>query len=191
MVVRYCSGPLSECNIVLPSFQAEQFFGRAVRPSDFSYKHRAERTVNLALTTLSDRMDEGIHDELRVALDASSAGATFLPLPLAYESLMQILGKLPIALLFPTFLYLHNTERLKKALQQILETLRLDVDKEPTVPGVSHSSDPFQRHFETLLYRDQELDRLRTKLCVADFCWVSSECFKERVSSLSFASRNG
>ena len=31
-------------------------------------------------------MDEGIHDELRVALDASSAGATFLSLPLAYES---------------------------------------------------------------------------------------------------------
>ena len=57
-------------------------------------------------------------------------------------------------------------------LQQILELLKPDVDKEPTVPGVSLPSDPFQRHFETLLYGDQELNRLRMKLCVADFCWV-------------------
>ena len=135
--------------------------------------------MNLALTTLSDCMDEGIHDGLRAALDASPAGTTFIPLPLVCGSLMWLLGKLPITSLFPMFLYLHNTERLRKALQQILEMLKLDVDKEPTVPGISHPSDPFQRHFEALLYRDQELDRLRTKLCVADFCWVRSECFKE------------
>jgi len=166
-------------------------FGRAVRPSDFSYKHRAERTVNLVLTTLSDRTDEGIYDGLRAALDASPAGATFVPIPLVCKSLMRALGKLPTTLLFPTFLYLHNTERLRKTLQQILEMLKPDVDKEPAVPVVSHPSDPFQRHFETLLYRDQELDRLRMKLCVADFCWVRPECVEERVGSLSFASRNG
>ena len=89
------------------------------------------------------------------------------------------LGKLPITSLFPTFLYLHNTERLRKMLPQILELLKPDVDKEPAVPGVSHPSDPFQRHFSTLLYRDQELKLLRMKLCVADFCWVCSECFRE------------
>jgi len=53
-----------------------------------------------------------------------------------------------------------------------LELVKSGVDKEPTVPNVSHPSDPFHSHFETLLYGDQELNRLRMKLCVADFCWV-------------------
>ena len=67
----------------------------------------------------------------------------------------------------------------------------MDLDKEPTMPSLPHPSDPFQRHFETLLYGNQELNRLRMKLCVADFCWVCSGCFKERVDLLSFAFRNG
>lgn len=53
-----------------------------------------------------------------------------------------------------------------------MELLKSDVDKDPTVPNVSRPSDPFHSHFETLLYGDQELNRLRMKLCVADFCWV-------------------
>lgn len=84
-----------------------------------------------------------------------------------------------MALLFPTFLYLHNTNRLNQTLEQILELLKLDVDKEPTVPEVSHPSDSFQRHFVSLLYGDHELAQLRMKLCVADFCWVCSLCLKE------------
>ncbi|KAF9649199.1 hypothetical protein BDM02DRAFT_3095185 [Thelephora ganbajun] len=124
----------------------------AVRPSDFSYKHKAERTINLVLTPLSGPADEVVPHGLRATLDTSPA------------------GQLPITSLFPTFLYLHNTERLKKTLEQILELLKLDVDREPIVPDVSHPSDSFQRHFETL-YGDQELNRLRIKLCVADFCW--------------------
>lgn len=81
-----------------------------------------------------------------------------------------------MTLLFPTFLHLHNTERSNKTLKQILELLKSDVGDEPTVPGVSHPSGPFRNHFETLLYGDQELTRLRMKLCVADFCWVFSLC---------------
>lgn len=147
---------------------------------DFSYKHKAERTVSLVLTTLSDRVDEGIPGGLRVAFDASPAGARLQILLLVCELLMCALGQLPIASLFPTLLYLHNTERLKKTLEQILELLKSDVDEEPAVPVVSYPSDPFQRHFETLLYGDQELSRLRMKLCVADFCWVCSLFEEER-----------
>ena len=51
-----------------------------------------------------------------------------------------------------------------------------DIDIEPTVPDVSRPSDPFQEHFKTLLYGNQELNGLRMKLCVADFCWVCSLC---------------
>ena len=82
--------------------------------------------------------------------------------------------------LFPTFLYLHKSERLKNTLQQILELLKSDDDQERTVPDVSRLSDPFQSHFETLLYGDKELNRLRMKLCVADFCWVRFELFQGR-----------
>jgi hypothetical protein len=64
-------------------------FARAVRPSDFSYKHKAERTVNLVLTPLSDRTDEGVHEGLRAALDASPDGTAFVPPSLVCESLMQ------------------------------------------------------------------------------------------------------
>ena len=138
----------------LSSYYAEPHLVRAVRPSDFSYKHKAERTIHLVLTPLSDPVGEGVSDGLRAALDAPPA------------------GQLPITSLFPTFLYLHKTERSKKILEEILLLLRLDVDKEPTLPVVSHPSDPFRGHFETLLYGDQELNRLRMKLCVADFCWV-------------------
>jgi len=93
---------------------------------------------------------------------------------------IRALGQLPIASLFPTFLYLQNTERLKKTLEQILELLKLDIDKEPTVPDVSNPPDSFQTHFETLLYGDRELTQLRMKLCVADFCWVRSLRFGGR-----------
>ena len=57
---------------------------------------------------------------------------------------------------------------------QILELLRSDVDKEPTVLDASRPSDSVRRHLEILLYGDRELDRLRMNLCVADFCWVCS-----------------
>lgn len=88
------------------------------------------------------------------------------------KSLMWTLGQLPITSLFPTFLYLHSAGRSGKILGQILELLKLDVEKEPTVPEVANPSYPFRSHFETLLFGDQELNRLRMKLCVADFCWV-------------------
>ena len=164
--------------------------GRAVRPSDFSYKHKAERTVNLVLAPLSDSVDEGIPDELRAALSASPTGM-LCKFKVSCESLTRALGKLPITSLFSTFLYFHDAERLKKALQQILELLKSGVDKEPTVPDVSNPSEPFWRHFETLLYGDQELNRLRMNLCVADFCWVCSKCSKKRAGLLTFAFRNG
>ena len=88
-----------------------------VRPSDFSYKRRAERTISSVLTPLSDSVDGGVIGALRVAL------------------------------------YLRNTERLKKALR-VLESLESVPKNEPTVP---QQYDPFQTHFETLLYGDQEL----------------------------------
>jgi len=47
---------------------------RAVRPSDFSYKHKAERTINLVLTSLSDPLVEGVPDGLRAALGSSPTG---------------------------------------------------------------------------------------------------------------------
>ena len=46
--------------------------------------------MNLVLAPLSDRMDEGIHDGLRAALDASPAGAVFAPLPLVCGSLIRV-----------------------------------------------------------------------------------------------------
>lgn len=61
-------------------------FDRAVRPSDFSYKHKAERTVNFVLTPISDCMDEEIYDGLKAALDASPNGAIFAPLLIVCES---------------------------------------------------------------------------------------------------------
>ena len=48
---------------------------RALRPSDFSYKHKADRTINLILTPLLDPVGEGVADGSRAALGASSAGA--------------------------------------------------------------------------------------------------------------------
>lgn len=87
---------------------------------------------------------------------------------------MRVVGILPIASLLPTFLYLHNFGRLKNVFQRILELLKLDVDEEPAVLNVSHSSGPFQSHLEILLYGDRKLNKLRMKLCVADFCWVCS-----------------
>lgn len=77
-----------------------------------------------------------------------------------------------MASLFPTFLYLHNLERLKKNLGRTLELLKSEEGGELAAPDISCPSDPFQRHFETLLYGDQGLNGLRMKLCVADFCWV-------------------
>ena len=85
---------------------------------------------------------------------------------------MCILGQLPIASLFPTFYYLNGSERLRTTLERVLESLKLEVDEDSAILNVSNPSDPFQRHFETLLLGDQELSRLRLKLCVADFCWV-------------------
>lgn len=174
-MVRYCSGFSSKYKKTTSvSHYAELCLDRAIRPLDFSYRHKAERTVSLVLTTLSDRVDEEIPRGLRVVFDASPAGIMLQILLLVCELLMCALGQLPIASLFPTLLYLHNTEQLKKTLEQILELLKSNVDEEPAVPEVFHPSDPFQRHFEILLYRDQELSRLRVKLCVADFCWVWS-----------------
>ena len=95
-------------------------------------------------------------------------------MPHVREFLMPLLGKSPTASLFPTFLYLQTSERLKLMLEQILELLKSDVDKEPAVLDISRPSDPFQGHLETLLYDDKDLNKLRMKLCVADFCWVCS-----------------
>ena len=65
---------MSTINSTVPSRCAEHWLYRAVRPSDFSYKHKAERTVNLVLTPLSDHVDGGIIDGLRAALDVSPPG---------------------------------------------------------------------------------------------------------------------
>lgn len=183
-MARYCFGSLSEYdeNHGSPSGHAEHRSDRAVRPTDFSYKHKAERAINLVLTPLSESVDESVPDGLRAALDASPAGAYPHVQPLLCESIMRVPGQLPITSLFSTFLNLHNTERLKKSLEQILGILKSGVDEEPIVPDVSHPSDPFQRHFATLLCWDQQLGRLRMKLCVADFCWVCSPYLEKRRS---------
>ena len=59
---------------VLSSHYAEPYLIRAVRPSDFTYKHKAERTIKLVLTPLSDPLSEGVPDGLRAALDAPPVG---------------------------------------------------------------------------------------------------------------------
>lgn len=107
-----------------------------------------------------------------MALDAPLASMYSEVMPLVFELLTWVPVKLPIASLFPTFLYLCSPERLKEMLDRILELLKSGVDKEQTVLDLSRPSDPFQKHLETLLYADQELNRLRMKLSVADFCWV-------------------
>ena len=73
-----------------------------------------------------------------------------------------------------------------------MELLKPDDSKDMTIPDVPSSSDPFQSLFETLLYGDEALTRLRMKLCVADFCWVFSLISRGRASGL-FGSvfRNG
>ncbi|KAF9785254.1 putative zinc-finger of transcription factor IIIC complex-domain-containing protein [Thelephora terrestris] len=142
----------------------------AVHPSDFSYKHRADRSINLALTQISGRTDESMPDGLSAVLDAPPTGRCWQILSFL-QDLNTTAGQLPVATLFSAFLYLHNPERLKEALGRILELLKLEDGSELAAPDISHPSDPFQMHFETLLYGDQELSRLRLKLCVADFCW--------------------
>jgi hypothetical protein len=87
---------------------------------------------------------------------------------------MRTLGQLPIASLFPTFYCLNGSERLRTTLERVLESLKLDVNEDSAILSVPNPSDPFQRHFETLLLGDQELSKLRLKLCVVDFCWVRS-----------------
>lgn len=56
------------------SYYAEHSLDRAVRPLDFSYKHKAERTINLVLTSLSCPAEEGATDGLKATLGASPAG---------------------------------------------------------------------------------------------------------------------
>jgi len=69
---------------------AERPLDRAVRPSDFSYKHKAERTVNLVLTPLSGHVDERIHDGLRAAFDSSPSGGYQKAKPPMCESLIRV-----------------------------------------------------------------------------------------------------
>lgn len=174
-MAQYYSGSSSKYHQVIFSLvHPETRLDRAVHPSDFSYKHKADRTVNLVLTPLAGLADESVPGELWAALDPSPPGTYSQTMPLVYEFSMWILEKLPIALLFSTFLYLRNPERLKKMLGQVLGLLMSGVDKEPTVLDLSLPSDPFQSHLEALLYGDRELNKLRMKLCVADFCWVCS-----------------
>lgn len=174
-MVRYYSGSSSKYHPVHMSLvYAESCLGRAARPSDFSYKHKADRSINLLLTPLSSCAEGNVLDGLWAAIDASQAGSYSHAMLLAHEFSMWLLGTSPIASLFPTFLYLHNSERLEKMLEPILELLRSGVGEELTVLDISRPSDPFQIHLETLLYGNKELNRLRVKLCVADFCWACS-----------------
>lgn len=68
---------------------------------------------------------------------------------------------------------------MKRTLERMLGFLKSDVDEDLTAPVISCPSDTFQRHCETLLHGDQELHRLRMKLCVADFCWVCTHSFRD------------
>ena len=65
---------VSATRFKLSSYCAKPHLVRAVRPSDFSYKHKAERTINLVLTPLSNPVGKEVADELRGALDTSPAG---------------------------------------------------------------------------------------------------------------------
>jgi len=65
---------VSATRFTLSSYRTKPCLIRAVRPSDFSYKHKAERTINLVLTPLSDPVGKGVSDGLRAALDAPPAG---------------------------------------------------------------------------------------------------------------------
>lgn len=104
------SGMTSACNgSILP------LLSKATRPPYFSCKHKAERSVSLVLTPLSDPTDESVADALKVVLDTSS------------------IGHLPMASLFPTFLYLQDSERLERTLGRVLG-LKLDSNEELAVP---------------------------------------------------------
>lgn len=65
---------VSVTGFALPSSALKKWSDRTIRPSDFSYKHRADRSITLILVPLTDKVNEVVLGGLKGVLDASPAG---------------------------------------------------------------------------------------------------------------------